>query len=369
MDSEPSFPQFSQLPAELRCKIWRFAIPRRTIPARLKLDLDAWNGATESDWMQHYRVVFDGPEPSLPPLPLVNHEARYEITRNYSKPLEISRAAIKQSLGTRSVDDATFEDLCASSRISRFNPECDVLEWKNPMRWLPRISQQQPHPLFLAACLSVRHISLEYDPSMHKQLEAITAAVLDKDQPLETLTITLILPSEDQGHQFRLARRPAHLRLIDKDEKDVRAILSQHSTCFIPWCEELKDGVVTKDSTLSPQPLQDKTAAKDIPRTIKSAMPETRQNPGFLIYKVSNPNNMECNDFINWFWFVSLYPEKMGIKIRNQDKLWDFGNDIQKDTKLWLERLRYCHGCASLYPITRHGFCLPDYGLPTSHEL
>lgn len=366
MESDSSFPQFSQLPAELRCKIWRFAIPRRTIPARLKLDLDAWNGATETDWMQHYRVVFDGPEPSLPPLPLVNHEARYEITRSYSRPLAISSAALKQSLGARSLDDAEFEDMCASSRISRFNAECDVLEWKDPKRWLPRSMQlQQPHPLFLAACLSVRHVSLEYEASMHRQLEALTAAVLDKDQPLETLTVTLVLPNEDQGHQFRLARRPANLRLLDKDEKDVRAILSQHSTCFIPWCKELKDGADIGDDV---QALVDETAVDGIPHALKAATPETRQNSEFLIYKVSSPGNMECNDFINWFWYVSLYPEKMGIKIRNQDKLWDFGNDIQKDTKVWLERLRYCHGCASLYPITRHGFCLPDYGLPTSPE-
>ncbi|XXH04058.1 Bifunctional purine biosynthesis protein PurH [Hypoxylon texense] len=324
MESQSSFPQFSQLPAELRCKIWRFAIPRRTIPARLKLDLDAWNAATEADWMQHYRVVFDGPVPSLPPLPLVNHEARYEITRSYSKPLEISRAAVAQSLGTRSgvvVDDATFEDLCAASRIVRFNPECDVLEWKNPKRWMPGVPSPQqllqPHPLFLAACLSVRHVSLEYEGSMHKQLEALAAAVFDRDQPLETLTVALVLPSEEQKHQFRLARRPSSLRLLDKDEKDVRAILSQHSTCFIPWCKDLADGgaaALRKDCP----PVDQIAATKDLPPPVA---PETRQNPEFLIYKVSSPDNMECNDFVSWFWYVSLYPEKLGIKIRNPDNL------------------------------------------------
>ncbi|KAI1778500.1 hypothetical protein F4818DRAFT_406257 [Hypoxylon cercidicola] len=319
MELEYSFPQFSRLPAELRCKIWRFAIPRRTIPARLKLDLDAWNAATEADWMQHYRVEFDGPVPPLPPLPLVNHEARYEITRSYSKPLEISGDAVKRSLGDRSVDDATFEDMCGSSRISRFNPECDVLEWKDPKRWLPHIPQQ-PHPLFLAACLSVRHVSLQYEASMHKQLEALTLAVLDSDQPLETLTVTLVLPSEEQAHQFRLARRPSSLRLLGKEEKDIRAILSQHSTCFIPWCKELKDDA-QRDSARGPQSPINQTAVKDEPHALNPATPEKRQSSEFLIYKVSNPGNMECNDFINWFWYVSLYPEKMGIKIRDQDKL------------------------------------------------
>lgn len=319
MESQFSFPQFSQLPAELRCKIWRFAIPRRTIPARLKLDLDAWNAATEADWMQYYRVELDGPVPSLPPLPLVNHEARYEITRSYSKPLEISRAAVRRSLGTRSVDDTTFEDMCGSSRISRFNPECDVLEWKDPRRWLPSAPlQRQPHPLFLAACLSVRHVSLEYEASMHKQLEALTAAVLDQDQPLETLTVALVLPSEEQKHQFRLARRPSSLRLLDKDEKDVRAILSRHSTCFIPWCKNLGDGGAPKDS---PPPV-DRTATEDLPpHALTPAATETRQNPEFLIYKVSSPDNMECNDFLSWFWYISLYPEKLGIKARSQINL------------------------------------------------
>ncbi|KAI1371104.1 hypothetical protein F4677DRAFT_318319 [Hypoxylon crocopeplum] len=287
---ECSFPQFSLLPAELRCRIWRSAIPRRTVRARLKWDLDAWNGAEEGEWMHiFYGVVPDGRVTALPPVSLVNHEARYEIMKSYNKPLQISRDTVVRSLGGVSVPDSAIDCMTDSSTIPRFDPDHDVLEWTGTGRWGTK-EENSPRPLFLAACLSVRHVSIEYDVSMYTQLEVLAVGLLDQDQPLETLTITVknVEYSIKEGRaQFRLAKHPPGPRLYMKQEqvnwKGIQAALSRHSTCFLPFdYAGLYDDEA--DFLFKPLPIS----------------PGTRLDVGFSIYEVLDPSDLEEEVYISW---------------------------------------------------------------------
>ncbi|KAI1081539.1 hypothetical protein F5B20DRAFT_569893 [Whalleya microplaca] len=272
---ECPFPQFGLLPAELRCKVWCFAVPRRTIPVRLKLDLDAWNGAHEMEWEQiHYRLVSDGKPVPLPPVTMVNHEARHEAMKSYKKSLQINRDSMRRALGLHAVDDVAFGTLCNSSRIPWFNPKCDVLEWSEPFRWSSGHASL-PSPLFLGACLSVKHISLEPEVSMNSQLETLAIAVLDAAQPLEILNITL-KESQSCWRQFRLARRPASIRFSQREE-DVQAVLARHSTCFLPWY------------STSP--------AETWPRQAPLG-PETQLDTRFSIYQVLRPHELADQKYI-----------------------------------------------------------------------
>ncbi|KAI1140037.1 hypothetical protein F5Y05DRAFT_376945 [Hypoxylon sp. FL0543] len=223
---EPLFPQFRHLPAELRCAIWRFAVPRRNVPVKLKMDLDTWNAATEWDSLLiHYRVVHDGQAPPLPSVGLVNHEAHDEIMKHY-KPLQLRRNAVKRALRNHEVDDTAFDTIRGSSRISLFHLECDVLEWRAPQHWLT--NYQVLYPLFVAACLSVRHVSIYFQDRLHPQIMTIALAVLDEDQPLQTLTTIMGRPPERVFH-YRVARRPSQPEAFQTDIDDVRRILSQYS--------------------------------------------------------------------------------------------------------------------------------------------
>ncbi|KAI0179402.1 hypothetical protein GGR52DRAFT_304791 [Hypoxylon sp. FL1284] len=309
MESEPSFPQFRRLPAELRCKIWRLAVPRRTVSVRAEAETVAVDGAPPGVVHWQYRVVCDGPAPPLPRLGLVSHEAYYETVRCYSKPLAIDRGAAVRALESHPPADnddesATPEELArARLEMAPFSASRDVLEWREPPR-----RQQGPllRPVFVAACLSVRHASVAYDSSMHGELLALAAAVLDARQPLETLTVTLALPRYDYCHRFRLAKRPASVRMLGEGDTDVKPILSRHRTCFIPWLGE-------------PMPMPPPAKTETEMEEPKEAEAETQRDSDFFIYEVSSPDGTECNNFVNWFWYVTLYPKvMMGIRIRSQ---------------------------------------------------
>ncbi|KAI1400574.1 hypothetical protein F4819DRAFT_461154 [Hypoxylon fuscum] len=293
---EPSFPQFGLLPAEIRCKIWRFAIQPRVVLARLKMDMDSWNAATEEDWMQiHLRLTCDGKEPALPLLVLVNHEARHEIMSLYGQPFRISKDAVKRSSPV-DLDDATVDTMCNSSRMSQFYPESDVLTWVQAIRWSGN-DPMTPCPLFLAACLSVRHVDIHADKSMYTQLDVLALAVLDQDQPLETLTITKPIVLGQVPNQYRLARRPAAPRLLEKgllqeESLEERAVkytdlwdaVSRHSSaCFLPW---YKAG---PDSVQSPHPFVNKVLTQNIWTGQRPLTPETCLDPRFAIYVVLFP--------------------------------------------------------------------------------
>lgn len=356
-----SFPQFRLLPAELRYKIWRLAIPHRFVPARLKLDLDAWNAATESDWVQvHYRIIYDERMPPLPRLALVNHEARQEIIKSY-KPLQISRDTVRRSLGTQSVDEMALGIMCSSSRITQFNVESDVLEWAEPRRWSTG-TRELPYPIFLAACLSVRHVSIEYDLSMHTQLETLALAVLDQDQQLETLTIGLNveLRSGKLDSQFRLARSPPGLSLFFLDKfvewKDIDDILSQYSTCLLYRTSP-------DDSIQGLHPLINETITKGYSPAQMPLARRTRLDTRFSIYEVLRPGKLKDEGSSLSLDWAYQQGSKVFISDRFDNRHFWYYEGIQVDILLWLQRLRDVNDGHNLM-IPCHGFCVPDYGLP-----
>ncbi|KAI2606522.1 uncharacterized protein GGS25DRAFT_524187 [Hypoxylon fragiforme] len=304
---EPSFPQFSLLPAELRCKIWRLATPPRIVRARIKLDLEAWNNATEADWMDvHYRVVFDGQAPPLPLLVLVSHEARHEILESYRNPLQISGVALRQALGAQSVDDTALDTMCDSSRILRFNPECDVLEWMEPRRWVDIF--RKPSPLFLAACLSsVRHVSVEYHSRISTELDLLSLAVLDQDQPLKTLTMLSLhsienRPLDYRCLRYRLAKRSSGPEAILGEEGtagDVQHILSRHPTCFLTLSQRTQGdgygGFLHKA-----HPLINELLARGIRPRGMLLEAETELSSKFAIYEAFDPSDLADEEYISW---------------------------------------------------------------------
>lgn len=217
---QPIFPQFALLPAELRLRIWRYAAPRRTIPVRLKQDLDAWNWASNLDWWMHYNVVPDGQSPSpVPAVLLVNTEARAEVVKQYQHPLRIDRDHVRRTTRVpdeyESVHDGdeqtskSFDKMCDASSVRPFHPYCDVLEWAETWRW-HRDAMTNTTPLFLGACLSVRHVSIEYALWMCGPLLRLAKAVVSEKHPtqLSTITVTINQPRERRQTQYRLAKRP-----------------------------------------------------------------------------------------------------------------------------------------------------------------
>jgi hypothetical protein len=183
-----TFHLFPYLPPELWLKIWAHALPRRTVPFRLKLDMDAWNWSTEGEaWWTQFRLRPESPQPALPPVLHASAEARRELLRSsypwFSVPDRIlarcglDAQAVRRdgehqhhhsrhrSLGNGSdcgrggfqfgkrnengssgamgvggadgvADGATvrFDD------AGRFNPAVDVMRWGGPQRWSPRSS-------------------------------------------------------------------------------------------------------------------------------------------------------------------------------------------------------------------------------------
>ncbi|KAI1407106.1 hypothetical protein F5Y13DRAFT_175668 [Hypoxylon sp. FL1857] len=344
---ESSFPQFGLLPAEIRCKIWRFAIPRRIVPVRLKLDLDTWNAATEADSiLSHYRVTYDGQAPLLPSVGLVNHEAHYEIINNY-KPLQLDRNSVRQALGLQTTESTAFSTICDSSRISSFNPDRDVLEWMAPHRWaIPSLDKLRP--LLLGACLPVRHVSFQFQTLsilLFNNLKILACAVLDQDQPLETLTLTMEYPTE-RVHRYRLARRPSNPEVLKGDLGDVQRILLRYSACFLPWYKTTRGDEQT--SVRDPHNYVHRTLANDFRSSLMLSAQEARLDAQFSIYEVLYPDDLEDKK----------YMEKRWSELR-----WALNNDIQMDIQLWLARFSLLHRMDSK-PVPCHGFCLSDYGLP-----
>ncbi|KAI2465400.1 hypothetical protein F4781DRAFT_26826 [Annulohypoxylon bovei var. microspora] len=312
---EPSFPQFRLLPPEIRCMIWNFAITRRIVPVRPKWDSEARDDIDEEeeeDWEQFYmRVVYDGPVPLLS-IALVNHEARHEIGM---KPLLIDRETIRWSLGNLKVSDTVFDTLCESSRIPWFNPQRDVLKWREPHRCVGWWDYLWSRPVFLAACLSVRHISVGYKKAMRKQLEVLALAVLDPTRSPETLTITY----EGYTTKHRLARHPSGPKaFLTDDWENLELLLFDHSVCFLPWYETFQD---------------------DVPVFIEGPHHKTRLDTRFSIYEVvSFPDHSDevCFDRQSILDGVNI----SGL----------FDNDSENDFKVSLRPMLYT---PITYPLVR----------------
>ncbi|KAH9907068.1 hypothetical protein F4778DRAFT_612393 [Xylariomycetidae sp. FL2044] len=418
-----SFPQFSLLPSELRCKIWRLALSRRIIPVRLRIDLDTWNSSTEADWWTNYRVFEDATPLPVPPGLLVNHEARHEIAPFYREPLTIDRAVLEAILkwpafsslsSAAAVGESGLRGMCDGRRIPRFNRDFDVLEWAGTRRWASPAGRamQRGQPLFLAACLSVRHVSLEINDSMHYQLETLAFAVLDRDQPLQTLTIR-----DDSPHQcrmddrlvgeFRLARRPAAAREIPKvtEGAQVRSALQTYPACSFPWAAVAAPpgGADDDDDDTDDYLFQfpdDMINARVLPLQHQPSLePMTRLDSRYAIYQVLGPEHLSSNrssssrdssssssgsssGYVESLCEALAAPPEIYALLehtvyRERDtyyaklaKYGTFGRYLQADVAVWLLRMKVRARVgravdeAESFFIPCHGFCVADYGLP-----
>lgn len=298
-ETTQSFHLFSQLPIELRLRIYQFALTPRTVPVRLKLDLDAWNWSVGKDWWTCYAVVADAERPSapLPPVLGARYEAWAELEGLYGG-LEIDQDILKTLLvprrqrnreeetnnddeiedekeeeaeegggGGGDDDDDDSEPLTerlvenllshrGKHRRPRFNADHDILEWREPRRWVCCGDQQLRtlvHPLFLAATLSVRRVSIEYVSCMADLLEVMALAVLDSSSGsrLDTLDISVKNPSDCRVLRFRLCRLPQVTRLDGKRElpgrvmdpvedrpQDIDELVRRHGLVWFPWARD-----------------------------------------------------------------------------------------------------------------------------------
>ncbi|KAK6214009.1 hypothetical protein LQW54_004783 [Pestalotiopsis sp. IQ-011] len=282
MAAPSSFHLFTQLPMELRLKIYHLALTPRTVPVRLRLDLDAWNWSTEKDWWTTYAVVPDKEFPSSPMPSVLGscYEARRELSGLYGC-LEIERSILESLLGPGSgklhpsddddgaeteadqVDKSSstkklLESLLSGSqgrRRPRFNPDRDILAWREPRRWACCGDAQLRtlvHPLFLAASLSVRRVSVEYVPCMADLLEVLAFGVLDgSGGRLDALDVRVQNPSDCRVLRFRLCRVPETTRfsspgegergvvgrVIDDGDRpeDIEELVRRHGLVWFPW--------------------------------------------------------------------------------------------------------------------------------------
>ncbi|KAI1870544.1 uncharacterized protein JN550_005087 [Neoarthrinium moseri] len=316
MAAPSAFALFPLLPDELKLKIYRMALPGRSVPVRLKLDLEAWNWSSERDWWTCYALVpdTDAPRTPLPALLGVRYEAWQEL-RNLYPPLQISRSVLaalltsskesgagNEAMGDYGDADEVDEGIAmgpapislpapisslsisqsreigsqplpslhtlldsmliprhdgdegkACLRRPSFHPDLDILCWRDTQRWASCGDAQLRtfvHPLFLAASLSVRYVSVDYVPSMAGLLEVLALSVLDTRRPLEGLELRVRNPSDCRLLRFRLCRVPGSIGgrareigpvLGEDGTEGVEEVIRQQGekgVVFFPWFRE-----------------------------------------------------------------------------------------------------------------------------------
>ncbi|KAI2638648.1 hypothetical protein GGS26DRAFT_352851 [Hypomontagnella submonticulosa] len=252
------------------------------------------------------------------------------------------------------------------SRIPHFNPDTNALEWNSTGRWATK-SWREPCPLFLAACLSVRYVSVEYDRSMCVQLEDLVLALLDPCQPLETLTISGI-ESHPSFHvkypRYRLARTPPGPRYFLEKEADVEeldAILSRRETCFLPW-----EGLLRSESGPAQGVKNDYSAQireeKQKQRQTPPDEPRIDLWPWLSIYQVAGPDERKGGLPRGGFNWRSNEDRVAGALTKQ------FRDGGPVDTLCWLRILLANHHTNPFcHSIPCHGFCRSGYGLPATH--
>ncbi|KAI8630049.1 hypothetical protein F5Y19DRAFT_484466 [Xylariaceae sp. FL1651] len=347
---EFTFPQFGLLPTELRCQIWRHSLPCRIIPARLRLNLDTWNSATEDDWWLHYNVVLDGKEPPLPPAALVNREARFEIEKCYKMPLQIDKERVTKAQRTLPLDEIALDRSCERSHIPKFHPQYDVLEWTKIERWG---TEPALLDLFFWACLSVEHVSIEYTPCLSWQLEELAFAVLDQAQSPRTLTFKL-RQSTGSYRQFRLAKCSSKLRRLEVDEALGNAVM-HNSACLLPWC---RIGSVDGGGSVDPpHPIINELLAQQGRPPLPAA---SRLDSRFAIFEILYPSDLRdeqsCKSRLQALASPPVidWSSRTGFGARSSF----FNEHNQVDVALWVREVKRNE---SVVPY--HGFCLPLYGL------
>ncbi|KAJ1326203.1 2EXR family [Microdochium nivale] len=390
-----SFPQFALLPAELRLRIWRFAAPRRTVPVRLKQDLDAWNWASNLDWWMHYNVVSDNNNPhkqqhdaaapdynKIPAVLLVNTEARGELIKQYREPLRINRELVKwlslrpwegplatvglaANLGLgqpQQPASESFDRMCDAPSVKPFHPEFDVLEWAETWRW-HRDATTNTTPLFLGACLSVRHVSLEYAVWMSQPLGTLARMITEKrsDISLQTITVTVNQPRKRRQSQFRLARKPRAGKLTPS--------ASPAKDSWEQQIQNVKSAVEENGAALFQSTLADEYSY------------QTFDPSEFAVFQVIRSaeltDDAAAYDRLRQLaWksasqFAAPYWEEAARSDPMQDDAMP-KKQLDSDLAVWCEKLK-AHAvdpfsrtlpAAAVLTIPCHGICTPEHGLP-----
>lgn len=383
-----SFPLFSHLPAELRLKIWRLGLPRRVVPIRLKLDMDAWNWANDDDWWKQYNLQAVKPRVPLPQMRLACRESLHEVTPLYTD-FSISERIWKRCLSISDDHDASGsaaprkESAIHQHRprdLPRLNPSTDVLHWPY---YKPGFHEESL-PLFVAACLSARHVSVEIEGhSLHETFETLTMAVLDPAGPLETLTLRtrcLLRSSSDSRnfitgnfHEYlaanqvvsslelrltRVASNGARPLKFGRDEE--RHAILEGGSCMLPWFQggwpawrfwrEIKPRrKYWTDEATPPGPI--------IPCV------DTAE---YAVYAVLQPH--EFRDMLEAFYGenqIRFCRDGRSTTLSQPPKRRDrWGHETPLSFGPWISSNGYpADGWLPELP-NFHGFCLPEYGFP-----
>jgi hypothetical protein len=356
MAMDSSFPQFVLLPPELRCKIWRYALPRRTINFRLKMDMDAWNWAEDSDWWSNFFITEDFPHTGgrLPAVCFVNRESRGELTKLY-KPFKIREGLLERISRDHSGEEASANlRKCDETLTPRFNPSTDVMKWSRIHRWSQN-TQEKHSPLFLAAALSATHMDIEIDKSMTRPLTILTLAVIAPSGPLKTLQMSC------GGPQYRLARVPTFTRRLQfQDEEHIGGILSDQGACFWPWFSggwkpSRLQGLINdaQHNWLGEDHTRSSTENHSFP-------PDEHHDAEYAVYYVVRPEEFDITG------------REFGAIIGAEALHEMLDRNLRVDTTIprapWFPSTEPATGLQGSRKIYFHGFCSPNYGLPDSQE-
>lgn len=331
------------------------------------MDVGGWNGATEYDWWLHYNLAPDGPQQPLPLVVQSCPEAHEELGKLY-RPLQLDPEIVCRLLGPGwEEDNSACATRCDRPDFPRFNPDLDTLRWAGTARWGSSVSTP-PNPLFLAACLSVRRVVVEYAPAIANQLEVLALAVLDDRRPLRSLDILTTSPSEGGMLRFRLAETPRELPYLQAGET-VSQTVSKHGVAFFPWFRpggpegHLPEGHLPEN--LDPVALQ----------AVETQYPEAkfllddariRGPASYCILQVVNYTSPSLGVAARRKALAS--PEKLSFHYKHARGAIQFGESMQTDIMLWLNGLKmYAAGFPANLPfeisgMCCHGFCTGQWG-------
>ncbi|KAK9770564.1 hypothetical protein AB5N19_11385 [Seiridium cardinale] len=439
MSTVASFHLFPRLPTELKLKIYRLALTPRTVPVRLKLDLDAWNWSTEKDWWTCYSVVADAecPRTVLPAVLSARYEAWKELKGLYGG-LRIDRAILETLLETLSesgdnresqttevIDDEgvsldeggprssrksdnlfskrLVENLLSMQQERRrppFNRHQDVLMWKDTQRWVSCGDTQLQtlvHPLFLASCLSVRHVRIEYVSCMANLLEVLAFGVLDERRELDSLDLSVRNPSDCRVLRFKLCRTPAITtttgdgrsleQVMGKSISDTKVedLVKTWGLVWFPWfrgyanhiddkrqSNDLVQHALSAITSPSIPPLAEPSSSTPSPLStlFRSA---TFKTVNTAILQVLSPLDPTTGPGASGSWArlrALADPSKVSFQYPYSDEPLKFGmGDLQADVLLWCHAMKL-HGAGypanlpfSIVGVPCHGFCGEEDGM------
>lgn len=328
---------------------------------RLKMDVGGWNGATEHDWWLHYNLAPDGPQQPLPLVVQSCSEAHEELPKLY-RPLRPDPDIVRRLLGPGWEEDRSeCASRCERPDLPRFNPDLDTLRWSGTARWGSSVSTP-PNPLFLAACLSVHRVVIEYAPAVANQLEVLALAVLDDRRPLQSLEVIASSPSEGGRLRFRLTGTPRELPYLKAGET-VSQTVSKHGAAFFPWFRPGRPRDCLTE-TLDPVALQ--AVGNQYPEANFLVEDARLRGPAsYCILQVVNYTSPSLGIAARRKALSS--PEKLSFHYKHARGAIQFGQSLQTDIILWLNGLKmYAAGFPANLPfeisgMCCHGFCTGEW--------